>query len=122
MAFCRPVLTALIAALASTILPHLVQAAELSAADAAMTTRIEAMIPKVEAYSTSGMESFDVPGLAIGIVVGDKLVYAKGFGVRGKRGGQPVDPRPIFQIGSHTHACLLTGIRPWRQTRDLQRD
>ena len=26
------------------------------------------------------MKSFDVPGLAIGIVAGDKLVYAKGFG------------------------------------------
>ena len=75
-----------------------------------MTSRIEAMIPEVEAYSTSGMEAFDVPGLAIGIVVGDKLVYAKGFGVRSKSGGQPVDTRTIFQIGSNTKAFLATSI------------
>ena len=75
-----------------------------------MTSRIEAMIPKLEAYSTSGMEVFDVPGLAIGIVVGDKLVYAKGFGVRSKSGGQPVDTRTIFQIGSNTKAFLATSI------------
>jgi len=41
MIFCRPVLIALVVALASPILPHLVQAAELSASYAAMTSRIE---------------------------------------------------------------------------------
>lgn len=51
------------------------------------------------------MKSFDVPGLAIGIVAGDKLVYAKGFGVRSK-GGAPVDTQTIFQIGSTTKAFL----------------
>ena len=53
MIFCRHFLTALVAALASAILPHLVLAEEPSATDAAMTSRIEAMIPKLEAYSTS---------------------------------------------------------------------
>ena len=46
-----------------------------------------------------------MPGLAIGIVAGDKLIYAKGFGVRGE-GGAPVDTRTIFQIGSTTKAFL----------------
>lgn len=110
MIFCRPVLTALVVALASPVLPHLVQATEPSAADAAMTSRIEAMIPELEAYSASGMDAYDVPGLAIGIVVGDKLVYAKGFGVRSKSGGNPVDARTIFQIGSNTKAFLATSI------------
>src|SRR5262245_24994580 len=110
MIFCRTVLTALVVALASAIPPHLVQAAEPTATDAAMTSRVEALIPKVEAYSTSGMEAFDVPGLALGIVVGDKLVYAKGFGVRSKSGGQPVDTRTIFQIGSTTKAFLAASF------------
>src|SRR5262249_11327128 len=46
------------------------------------------------------------PGLAVGIVAGDKLVYAKGFGVRSKSGGLPVDARTVFQIGSTTKAFL----------------
>ena len=50
------------------------------------------------------MKAFDVPGLAIGIATGDKLVYAKGFGVRSEEGGVPVDTRTIFQIGSTTKA------------------
>jgi CubicO group peptidase (beta-lactamase class C family) len=53
------------------------------------------------------MRAFDVPGLAIGIVVGDKLVYAKGFGVRAK-GGVPVNTQTLFQIGSATKAFLST--------------
>ena len=33
-------------------------------------------------------------------------MYAKGFGVRSKSGGQPVDSRTIFQIGSNAKAFL----------------
>ena len=38
------------------------------------------------------MKAFDDPGLAIGIVTGDKLVYAKGSAC-GRKGGEPVDTR-----------------------------
>lgn len=82
MISCKPVLTALLAALASVMLPHPTLAAEHSASDAAMTGRVEAMISKLETYSTRAMEVFDVPGLAIGIVVGDQLIYAKGISAR----------------------------------------
>src|SRR5262245_66640929 len=49
--------------------------------------RIRALIPDLEAYVTGGMKAFDVPGLAFGIVAGDQLIYAKGFGGR-SRGGE----------------------------------
>jgi CubicO group peptidase (beta-lactamase class C family) len=54
------------------------------------------------------MKAFDVPGLAIGIVTGDRLVYAKGFGVRSKSGGAAVDPQTVFQIGSAAKGFLAT--------------
>lgn len=69
--------------------------------------RITALAPRLEAYITDGMQAFDNPGLAIGIVAGDKLVYARGFGVR-KRGGAPVDTRTVFQIGSASKGFLAT--------------
>ena len=56
------------------------------------------------------MKAFDVPGVAVGIVNGDKLVYGKGFGVRSKNGGAPVDTKTVFQIGSTTKAFLATAI------------
>ena len=72
----------------------------------AIEARIQAMVPDLEAYTSSAMKAFGVPGLAIGIVAGDRLVYAKGFGVRSKAGAAPVDPRTVFQIGSTTKAFL----------------
>jgi CubicO group peptidase (beta-lactamase class C family) len=71
-----------------------------------MDTRIQALIPDLEAYTRNAMQAFGVPGLAIGIVAGDRLVYAKGFGVRSKAGGVPVDARTVFQVGSTTKAFL----------------
>ena len=73
-----------------------------SAADQGLEARIQGLIPEIERYITSGMKSFDVPGLAIGIVANDKLVYGKGFGSRAKEGGATIDTRTVFQIGSAT--------------------
>jgi CubicO group peptidase (beta-lactamase class C family) len=76
------------------------------AANPAMDARIQALIPDLETYTRNAMQAFGVPGLAIGIVAGDRLVYAQGFGVRGKAGGAPVDARTVFQVGSTTKAFL----------------
>jgi hypothetical protein len=86
------------------------RAEEAAKSTAAMEARVQALIPELEAYIQSGMKAFDVPGVAVGIVTGDRLVYAKGFGVRSKSGEAAVDPRTVFQIGS-----VAKGFpRPWR--------
>lgn len=85
-------------------------AADANAASAAAETRIRTLIPDVEHYITSGMKTFDVPALAIGIIANDKLVYGKGFGVRDKKSGGTVDTKTIFQIGSATKAFLATTL------------
>jgi CubicO group peptidase (beta-lactamase class C family) len=72
----------------------------------AVEARIDALVPSLEAYIAKGMKTFDAPGLAIGIVSGDRLVYAKGFGVCSKNGGVPVDTDTVFQIGSTTKGFL----------------
>jgi CubicO group peptidase (beta-lactamase class C family) len=101
----RSVVTALLA-LACINLLNFTWAAEPCDTNAAMADRVRSMIPELEAYVASGMQGFDVPGVAIGIVADDKLVYAKGFGVRSKSGSRPIDPQTIFQIGSTSKAFL----------------
>jgi CubicO group peptidase (beta-lactamase class C family) len=96
----------LVAAVLFTVQPANVARAQSQSSSAA--ARISALIPDLEAYIQSGMKAYGVPGLAIGIVTGDRLVYAKGFGVRSKSGGAPVDPRTVFQVGSLTKAFLAT--------------
>lgn len=75
-----------------------------------MAARIQALEPELEPYVTTGMKAFDMPGLAIGIVSGDRLVYARGFGVRSKAKGGTVGPRTVFQIGSTTKAFLAATL------------
>ncbi len=75
-----------------------------------MEARIQALEPELEPYVTAGMKAFDMPGLAIGIVSGDRLVYARGFGVRSKAKGGTVGTRTVFQIGSTTKAFLAATL------------
>ena len=96
----KPILSFVLATVLScAALPHTALATE------SVQSRIEALIPELEAYIAGGMKDFDLPGLAIGIVADDKLVYAKGFGAQSK-GGAPVDTKTVFQIGSTTKAFL----------------
>jgi CubicO group peptidase (beta-lactamase class C family) len=89
------------------VLAGTAQFAEAEGPDQSTEARVAELVPKLESYVAEGMTAFDDPGLAIGIVAGDKLVYAKGFGVR-KKGGEPVDIRSVFQIGSASKGFLAT--------------
>lgn len=68
-----------------------------------------AAVPALEEAVARGMQMFGVPGAAAAVVVGDEVVYAKGFGVRAA-GGAPVDTATVFQIGSTTKAFLATTL------------
>jgi CubicO group peptidase (beta-lactamase class C family) len=76
------------------------------AADVNAEDAIDALRPEAEAYIAAGMKTFDCPGLTIGIVADDRLVYANGVGKRSKTSDQSVDAHTVFQIGSATKGFL----------------
>ena len=57
------------------------------------------------------MERAGIPGAAVAVVVGDTVVWSRGFGVANVETGAPVTPDTLFQIGpvtkSFTAAALL---------------
>jgi CubicO group peptidase (beta-lactamase class C family) len=53
---------------------------------------------------TDAMKKFDVPGMALAIVKGKEVIYAKGFGYRDVEKQQPVTTDTLFAIGSCTKA------------------
>ncbi len=71
---------------------------------------IEKLIPELEKQVVAGMQAFSVPGVAIGIVHDDKLIYTKGFGVRRAGEAAPVTAETIFQVGSTTKAFFATTL------------
>jgi len=56
------------------------------------------------------IHSFDVPGIAVGIVKNDSLIYAKGFGVRKLGDKAPVDANTLFAIGSISKSTVAIAL------------
>jgi CubicO group peptidase (beta-lactamase class C family) len=65
-----------------------------------------------DSFISDVMKDWNVPGLAIGIVQSNNVVYAKGFGYRDAEKKLPVTTNTLFAIGSTTKAftCTLLGI------------
>lgn len=73
--------------------------------------RADAPDPKLDgfdAYMEQIVKDWNVPGIAVGIVVKDKLVYTKGFGYRDYGKKLPFTSKTLFPIGSNTK--LFTSV------------
>ncbi len=62
---------------------------------------IKEILSHFTTYAEQAKKQWRVPGMAIAIVQGDKIIYAKGFGERDTQ-GKPVTPETIFHIDSLT--------------------
>jgi len=56
------------------------------------------------------LKDWNVPGCGIGIIVKDKLVFAKGYGYRNLENKLPVTPNTLFQIASNTKLFTATAV------------
>ena len=61
-------------------------------------------------YVNKALKDWDVPGVAIAVIKDDKIVFAKGYGVREIGKPEKVDERTIFAIGSSTKAFTAASI------------
>ena len=56
------------------------------------------------------MRFYHVPGVSIAVVDGNRVVWARGFGVRQFGGTQPVDTSTLFLAGSISKPVFATGL------------
>jgi len=61
-------------------------------------------VKDLDLFMQSEIEKWNIPGLAFSIISKDKVVYAKGYGLRDKEEGKPVDEKTLFAIGSASKA------------------
>src|SRR5437868_3068015 len=66
--------------------------------------------PDLDAYVSSSMKTFNVPGIAVAIVKDRKILLAKGYGVRKLGDPTPVDEFTMFGIGSNTKAFTSAAL------------
>lgn len=95
----RLILRAAIAmlALGALCLPFSVQA---QGAGQVTKEQVQAAIAAVEKAAQNEIDTGGEPGIAIGVVYQDELVYAKGFGVREVGKPEMVDADTVFQLAS----------------------
>lgn len=61
---------------------------------------VAGLVDEFEAFVTSTMDAYSVPGASIAIVQGGEVVYTEGFGVTEAGDGEPVTPATQMMIGS----------------------
>src|SRR5687767_572211 len=66
--------------------------------------------PGFDEYVANAMKEWEVPGLAIAIVKDDRIVFAKGYGVRELGGTAAVDDHTLFAIGSSSKAFTAAAL------------
>ena len=66
--------------------------------------QLKKILADFEKYAEQAQKDWQVPGLAMAIVADDKVIFAKGFGVKKVGGDDKVDEHTIFQIGSTSKA------------------
>jgi CubicO group peptidase (beta-lactamase class C family) len=62
----------------------------------------------VDQVITAMMTDFHVPGLGVGIIKGDQIVLARGYGFRDVEAKVPVTARTLFAIGSNSKSFTAT--------------
>src|SRR3954469_22347556 len=66
--------------------------------------------PDLDAWVARTMQAFEVPGISLTVVKDDRVVVAKGYGVRKLGEAAPVDARTLFGIASNTKAFTATAL------------
>jgi CubicO group peptidase (beta-lactamase class C family) len=68
------------------------------------------------------MTRWDIPGLAVGIVQGDEIVYAKGFGVQSLETQEPVTLDSVFCVQSVSKCFVATAVMQMEERGKLDLD
>src|SRR5215208_6853815 len=84
-----------------------------ASADTITSDRIAAALSKLESLAERIVADGAVPGLAIGVVHGDEVIFLKGFGHREAGKPETVDADTVFQIASLVAALVSDGIASW---------
>jgi CubicO group peptidase (beta-lactamase class C family) len=75
----------------------------------------------IDRYVRSEMDVQRIPGLALGIVHGDRIVHVQGFG-KADRSGPDVTPKTPFLIGAVTKSFTALAIMQLSEAGRVQLD
>lgn len=76
----------------------------------------------LDAWVTTTVAQRDQPGVSIGVVLGDRLVWAKGYGYADLEKKVPASPQTLYRIASITKTFTAVAILQLRDAGKVQLD
>ncbi|HEX8891578.1 MAG TPA: serine hydrolase [Pyrinomonadaceae bacterium] len=76
----------------------------------AIAQTTDARLKEIDEYAQKALRDWNIPGMAIAIVKDDKVIFAKGYGVRELGKPEPVDEHTLFAIASNTKAFTASAV------------
>lgn len=70
---------------------------------------VDRALAGLDQYMDGVLKTWNAPGVAIGIVSGDSLVFAKGYGYRDVATKLPMTPKTLVQVASNTKLFTAVG-------------
>ena len=67
-------------------------------------------IAEIDAYAEKARSDWNVPGMAVAVVKDDKVMFAKGYGVRRLGGTDKVDENTLFAVASNSKAFTTAAL------------
>ncbi len=71
---------------------------------------LEQKLAEIDAYAQKVQTDWNVPGFSVAIVKDDKVVFAKGYGVRKLGAPEKVDENTLFAIASNSKAFTTAAL------------
>jgi hypothetical protein len=65
---------------------------------------VQTLLASLDGLINDGLKKFEVPGMALAVVKGKEVIFAKGYGYRDVEKQLPVTPDTLFAIGSCSKA------------------
>ncbi len=104
------------------VLPLAARAAAAAQTESAMDGAVRDAIALLDLWIAEQVEYGEIPGLAIAIVQGDQLIWAKGYGKADLATGAPMTPQTPLRVGSVSKMFTATAIVKLRDAGKLRLD
>jgi CubicO group peptidase (beta-lactamase class C family) len=82
----------------------------IAAAFAAVCSLAAQPFPALDRLGEAELARTKIPGLVMAVVKGDKVVYARGFGLANVETREPVTPDHLFRVGSTTKMMVAAAV------------
>ena len=90
--------------------------------DPATDPEVQGQIRLFSAWLEGQIAYRDLPGIAVGVVSGDRLVWSQGFGMADRAAGRTMTPDTRFRMASHSKLFTATAIMQLREEGKIRLD